>query len=514
MAWHKISNFLGGKLYIVDSVPRNNFGEENDKALKLNDYSLYLFSNGGWVKQGHISQNPRQLDFTEENPNKKSYIKNLPPVKENLQELNEIGKSIQRIEDTKKEYYIDLTKTITENQIMITASKDNEEKTHLTFPMISNTQAGFITGAIFDLYKEMENNTFEYYDSRFQGIFKSWESPQIPLTSYIKYRDVFILGLELNGEFEQFFDFIIGYDVVIIENPDNLVGKYWFITTCMPTEESIIYFTVNQETMLFEDNYSIASENEEGLIYNSKNEHEVGIEENQTSKINGLVSMQNKLFTAENSPNLKFSFEDIEHIWDKYGRPVKIIYEGNIEDSYIKLKNGKIIEFNATNTPVSNFCDFMTGHLNINGQNVEYWNIRELVFGNSYNNITLIPNQFCAWGDNVPYTKLDLSGFKNVTNIGDGFFYAGLGAVDLDLSWMGNVNYINSNCFSYNPSIKSINIGDVLWNKLPPIIISDGFFNGIENTSDRILYAKTQQLADDFKLKLQGKISNWTIVIQ
>lgn len=563
MSWKKISNFLGGKLYLCDSIPKNTFGEHNDKALKLNDYSLYLFQNNGWVKQGYISEKPRQLNYFENNKISSSYIKNKPILLETLELIDNIGDSIQELQKN-KQYYIDLSETITQNQIMITASKANEEKNYIDIPTVTKNQAGLITSTLYNFYLELTENLNTENIPNFQGIYDIINGENIDniLNENLNNNDIFLLKLNLKTSYVNTFNinFLNMYDKITIFNEEYMKEKNgWFL--CQITlNDNGVSFTVNNKNLII-DIPKIVSDKNKGIIFSSDKNLELNVNENGVAKINNLAKLNNKLITITN-PTLQhiqeFSFDDLESIWNKYGKSIKNIYGGkSVNDSYIETTNGIIIYFNSINTPINNFCN-RNDEIIINKYTFNKSEIKIISFGNSYYNTTSIPENFLftKWNNlinvnlqglsNVTECKnyfitsimetLDLSPLSNITYIPQVFC---TGLKYLDLSVFSNIQRIDTNqhnnnnikklnlknlknlryistFFYYNcPNLKEIYIDNKNWELVDvDDWLDEIIFGGTTpNNSDCKIYAPSLSKGNDFKIKFNN-LSNWSVVIE
>lgn len=241
----------------------------------------------------------------------------------------------------------------------------------------------------------------------------------------------------------------------------------------------------------------------------------------------------------------------------------KILYQEDsfeYEDSYVKLTDGTVIEFNAYNTPLSNFYGMSNNSyvLFANQPIILSNNVKNIKFGDSYlieegnignsflrnlgninninfsglRNITGILSQFCR---DISINNLDLSPFSNVNSVSQAFLNHILSLKYLNLSPMISLNTIGNYCIADLPSLetlklnnlnnlsqigigflelcpnlKEIHIGDIDWTD----IIIDGSESLIEtqNNSNCKIYCKNQELGQIFKNKFNGKLSNWTIV--
>jgi hypothetical protein len=201
--------------------------------------------------------------------------------------------------------------------------------------------------------------------------------------------------------------------------------------------------------------------------------------------------------------------------------------------SYCVLADGTKIPFELDNTPIDIFLESPANiSLNINGSAVNKSNITELCFGDSYNTVTTVGDHFIAKFESL--VKLNLSGLKNLATTGFNFMER-IGVQTLDLSALvnltkigwnflseGKVESLNMSSFKKVTSINAfafincyyltkIQIGGVDWSNIT--INTADLMRNVPNNSTCLLYADSQILADKFKAKMNGAVSNWTVVI-
>lgn len=100
----------------------------------------------------------------------------------------------------------------------------------------------------------------------------------------------------------------------------------------------------------------------------------------------------------------------------------KLVFGGELvsPDSYIITTNGTRIDFDLDNTPINNLST-SSSSITVNGQSVVKNTIKEVYFGDSYNNITSIRNSFLHGCSGL--TSVDLSSLSNITSIGNYFLH-------------------------------------------------------------------------------------------
>ncbi len=86
--------------------------------------------------------------------------------------------------------------------------------------------------------------------------------------------------------------------------------------------------------------------------------------------------------------------------------------------SYAILTDDTRVDFELENTPMSNL-QVNAYSMTLNGTSYSKNTIKELVFGDSYKNVTSIGNSFLRYCSAL--TSLDLSVFSNITSIGGSF---------------------------------------------------------------------------------------------
>jgi hypothetical protein len=108
--------------------------------------------------------------------------------------------------------------------------------------------------------------------------------------------------------------------------------------------------------------------------------------------------------------------------------------------------------------------------------------------------------------------SIDLSPFSNVTTMYQAFLFNCSGLQSIDLSPLSNLTEIINGYFLANLiNLTSIQIGGVDWSS--KTVNTTKTMNEISNTSACTLYADNATLAANFKAKMNGAISNWTVVI-
>jgi hypothetical protein len=188
--------------------------------------------------------------------------------------------------------------------------------------------------------------------------------------------------------------------------------------------------------------------------------------------------------------------------------------------------------FSMENTPLENFYGNDT-NITINGNSVARNTVAQIIFGNSYQDVTSIGNAFIY--DYSELLHADLGVFTNVVSIGDSFFYNADRLVTINLTGFTKVTDIGNTflgrCYILESvdlsalrslerlgqsfvlaceSLSSIYIGDVDWSKTSVGVTP---FNSVPNVSTSTLYADTMDLAAKFKTAMYGRISQWGVVI-
>jgi hypothetical protein len=123
--------------------------------------------------------------------------------------------------------------------------------------------------------------------------------------------------------------------------------------------------------------------------------------------------------------------------------------------------------------------------------------------------ITTIQGSFLS--DCEYLTSANFSSFVNVTSVGAGFMSRCTKMTSLDLSGFSNVQTVGDNFLFSCIVLTSIQIGGVDWSNKS--VGTTNLMASVPNTTSCTLRANSQQLADIFKSKMNGKISNWTVVI-
>jgi hypothetical protein len=207
--------------------------------------------------------------------------------------------------------------------------------------------------------------------------------------------------------------------------------------------------------------------------------------------------------------------------------------DGGYNPSYYIGTDNVMYPFELDNTPFNNFCNNATTMV-INGKAVPKTNFKEIYFGSSYKTITQEPFYFLLRCNNL--YSIDISGLSNITSIGEYFIYdcnnlysVNLGSLSkvttiktyflgkstllqsVNLSSLSNVTTIDSPFLAYIPNLTSIQIGGVDWTTKK--VNTSWLMQDVPNTTACTLYADNATLAANFKTKMNGKISNWTVVI-
>lgn len=233
---------------------------------------------------------------------------------------------------------------------------------------------------------------------------------------------------------------------------------------------------------------------------------------------------------------------------------------GGSTSYYVGLNNA-YRGFSATNTPLANFCTATGGATTaqINGVDVVKNTVQKIVFGDSYAAVTKLPDNFLRnFMRKVAASVVDLQVFTNVTEIGNSVFsgcgvfkdmFKGLDNVQTIGNYMcseaygtvvGSVDftpfakvtsigpgfflYCYSSVYDISPMVSLQSIGGQAFNGIGglndfqiggldfSLITTGGGFGSVANTSDCILRANSQELANAFKAKFPNT-SNWTVVI-
>jgi hypothetical protein len=166
---------------------------------------------------------------------------------------------------------------------------------------------------------------------------------------------------------------------------------------------------------------------------------------------------------------------------------------------------GIVYPFSIYDTPIENFCgwgQFRT----INGRQVDGYEIKNIVFGDDYSDVTVIPDIFLG---EFGITSIDLSGLKGAINIGQLFMGESYMLQELDLRPLTKLRSIGKLFVVYPWSLRKINIGSLDFSN---IAIEETIFRDAYNTSDYLLYADSQQLAENLKQKAP-QLSQWTVVL-
>lgn len=218
------------------------------------------------------------------------------------------------------------------------------------------------------------------------------------------------------------------------------------------------------------------------------------------------------------------------------------LIEGDIslsnKESYMILTDNTKVEFELENTPIENFCAYMSGlePITVNGNEIAKNTIKDVVFGDSYLEITNLGNSFMVNCTNL--TSIDLTGLSGITSIGSGFMNRCTNLTSIDLTPLNKITSIspsflylctsissidisifdiapkfNSGSFADCTSLRSIQVGGLDYtNKFA----GSGIFSNLPTDSNTYIYADTFELGTIFKnnLKPNNPIypDTWTIV--
>jgi hypothetical protein len=186
-----------------------------------------------------------------------------------------------------------------------------------------------------------------------------------------------------------------------------------------------------------------------------------------------------------------------------------LFWVGSSNESYYESTAGIIYRFSIADTPISNLCTSggTTVPVYINNRGVARRDISRIYFGDDYNTIDEIPNNFLY--NFYSLVSIGLKGFINVQKIGNYGLYGCNSLPSIDLSVYNNLNIIGTYFISLSPILKEINIGSVDWSN---ITIGRSILAETPNVPTSILRADSQELADIVKTKIVS-LSDWTVVI-
>jgi hypothetical protein len=134
-----------------------------------------------------------------------------------------------------------------------------------------------------------------------------------------------------------------------------------------------------------------------------------------------------------------------------------LVWRGS-KPSYVILTNNTRVEFNATNTPITNFCRaFMQNTITINGINLSTSNLKEIVFEDDYMSVISIPENFLRNMDNL--TSVDFSKLANVEEIGGFMLYNSNAFLYVDLGALYKLSVLGSGFIQGAVNIKTVKVG-------------------------------------------------------
>ncbi len=164
--------------------------------------------------------------------------------------------------------------------------------------------------------------------------------------------------------------------------------------------------------------------------------------------------------------------------------------------------------FNRSNTPITNFSPPPTSTNIVISNRVESKSsLRYIYFGTDYSTITTLTNNFFIYNC-TNLNEVNLIGLRGLQNITNGFLQSSI--QKLDLRPLTSLTSIGATfCAANNSLLTEINIGSLDFNN---ISVGIDAFQGIPNTTSRVLKADSYLLATAFKTKCPN-ISNWTIII-
>lgn len=186
----------------------------------------------------------------------------------------------------------------------------------------------------------------------------------------------------------------------------------------------------------------------------------------------------------------------------------QLVYTAVVDPrSYWISTSGVKSYFDLDNTPINNFC-ITTSTLTINGVTATKSTVKELNFGDSYNNITSVSNYF-LW-QFTSLEKINFRGLLGLKTAGVAFLSANHVLTTLDLSPLVSITSFNNQPFNYLYYLNEIKIGSKDYSGVT-FIYNNGFQN-CPNTSSCIIYASTLALANTFKAK-STNLSNWSVAV-
>lgn len=174
-----------------------------------------------------------------------------------------------------------------------------------------------------------------------------------------------------------------------------------------------------------------------------------------------------------------------------------------LTSSYIILTNGTQIDFDLSNTPIIKFSTYFSSKssLTINGQSVVKKTIKEIYFGDSYNDVTSIGNWFLCGCSSL--TSIGFSGLSKVTSIGDYFLAGCKKLTSVDLSQLSNVTSIGDDFLAYCTGLPSIDLSG-----LSNITsIGSGFLQNCSILTTLIMGAETPPTLEGYAFYQADKLS-------
>ena len=207
----------------------------------------------------------------------------------------------------------------------------------------------------------------------------------------------------------------------------------------------------------------------------------------------------------------------------KGGQKIKEVYKGEqlvytaVVDprSYWISTSGVKSYFDQDNTPIANFVALTSVDpeykITINGVSTSVNTVKKLVFGESYNTVTSLPNSCLR--HLIELESLDIRGLSGVETIGNLCFFNLFKLEELDLSPLANVISTGNSFAATQPSAGSnnlvkIKIGNNDWSGVS--VGSNGFIN--RAFPPGTIYASTTGLANTFKAKFSN-LSNWSVAV-
>lgn len=186
----------------------------------------------------------------------------------------------------------------------------------------------------------------------------------------------------------------------------------------------------------------------------------------------------------------------------------QLVYTAVVDPrSYWISTSGVKSYFDLENTPINNFCA-VSSTLTINGVTVTKSTVKELNFGDSYNNITRVSSLFLYQFTYLE--KINFRGLLGLSTIRDVFLNENYVLTTLDLSPLVSITSFNNQPFNRLYSLSEIKIGSKDYSGVT-FTYANGF-DGCANNSSCIIYASTLELANIFKAK-SPNLSNWSVAV-